>query len=55
MGPTANYPMSSSFDCEIVRTETNEQGELLIVISILSLESVDGTSEFRVRPSQIHS
>lgn len=58
MGPTANYPIASSFDCEIVRTETNELGEMLIVISTLrpnGLESSDGRSEFRVRESQIDS
>jgi hypothetical protein len=58
MRPTANYPLPSSFDCEIVRTESNEQGEALIVISTLNpngLESSDGRSEFRVRQSQISS
>lgn len=58
MSPTANYPIPSAFDCEIVRTETNEQGEVLIVISTLNpngLESVDGRSEFRVRESQLNS
>lgn len=58
MGPAANYPLPSTFDCEIVRTETNEQGEVLIVISTLNpngLESSDGTSEFRVRHSQVDS
>ena len=58
MGPTANYPIPSSFDCEIVRRETNDQGDALIVISTLNpngLETSDGRSEFRVRPSQIES
>ena len=58
MGPTANYPIPSSFDCEIVWRETNYQGDVLIVISTLNpngLETSDGRSEFRVRPSQIES
>jgi hypothetical protein len=56
MTPTANYPLPSSFDCEIVRTETDAQGDALIVISTLNsngLETSDGRCEFRVRKSQI--
>lgn len=58
MGPTANYPVASSFDCEVVRTETDAPGETIIVISTLNpngLESSDGKSEFRVRQSQSDS
>lgn len=52
----ADYPLASSFSCEILRTETDAQGDPVIVISTLQpygLESSEGRSEFRVRPSQI--
>jgi hypothetical protein len=54
----ASYPLPSSFDCEIVRTETDAQGDALIVISTRNpngLETSDGRCEFRVRQSQIDS
>ncbi len=58
MTPTANYPLPSSLDCEIVRTMTDAHGDALIVISTLNphgLETADGRWEFRVRQSQIDS
>ena len=58
MTPIANYPLRSSFDCEVVGTDFDAQGDALIVISTLrpnGLESSDGSSEFRVRQSQIDS
>jgi hypothetical protein len=58
MAPMANYPLPSSFECEIVRTEIDAQGEALIVISTLNpngLETSDGRSEVRVRHSQVDS
>jgi hypothetical protein len=56
MTPTAHYPLPSSFACEIVRTETDDDGAAVVVISTISpdgLESSDGRSEFRVRESQL--
>jgi len=58
MTPTADYPLPASFACEIVRTETDAQGNAVVVISTLSpdgLKSSDGRSEFRARQSQILS
>jgi len=54
MTPTASYPLPSSFDCEIVRTEMDARGDAPIVISTLNpngLESTNGKSEFRTRGS----
>jgi hypothetical protein len=58
MTPIAEYPLPSSFDCEIMRMEKDTEGDALIVISTRNpngLESSDGRSEFRVRKSQIDS
>lgn len=55
MTPSASYPLASSFACEILRTEMDARGDVVVVISTFEVESTDGRSEFRVSPSQIES